>query len=87
MKGKVSMDHAQLGERYRDTLTRFEGFATCRTEYLYGCVRVGLEGVAAGKPELEYFDEQRLEGVAGEEVGTTARTGGDRPPPPSTGLR
>jgi len=45
-----------------------------RTEYLYGCVRVGLEG--ATKPgESVWFDEQRLT--------ETTNSGGDMPNPPS----
>ncbi len=52
----------RLGERYRDKLTGFVGTATARHEYLYGCVRVTLEGQSVDDkaPEELSFDEQRL---------------------------
>ncbi len=66
----------KLGEKYRDSITGFEGAAVSRTEYLYGCVRVGLEG--STKPgESFWFDEQRLTEF------TNATSGGDMPTPPS----
>ena len=66
----------ELGIQYVDSITGFEGVAVSRTEYLYGCVRVGLEGHI--KPgEVFWFDEQRLSSS------TTATTGGDMPSPPS----
>lgn len=49
-----------LGHSYEDTITGFVGVATARTEYLYGCVRVGLEGSVDDKPDEFWFDEQRL---------------------------
>ena len=81
--------HVQLGEKYRDTLTGYEGTATSRSEYLYGCVRVCLEGPDKdGKPDEYYFDEQRLVAVSTDQpVTTTATTGGSRRPTPRTGLR
>lgn len=76
---------AQLGNKYRDTLTGFEGTATGRTEYLYGCVRVLLEGAGSDrKPEDFWFDEQRLIEVGAERpVETNATSGGPSPAPPS----
>ena len=66
----------KLGKQYKDSISGFEGVAISRTEYLYGCVRVGLEGKA--KPgESLWFDEQRLTLV------TNATSGGDMPSPPS----
>jgi hypothetical protein len=53
----------ELGTRVKDKISGFEGIATGRTEYLYGCVRVLVEPerLEAGKPiEGEWFDEQRL---------------------------
>lgn len=65
-----------LGKQYTDSITGFVGVAVSRTEYLYGCVRVGLEG--AIKPgESFWFDEQRLTET------TNAISGGDMPNPPS----
>lgn len=75
---------AILGRRYKDNITGFEGTAVSRTEYLYGCVRVALEGLDGNKPYVEWFDEQRLIDVVTEEpVETTATTGGPHPTPPS----
>lgn len=53
----------QLGSKVRDSLTGFSGTAVSRTEFLYGCVRVGVEPDALhdGKPiDPHWFDEQRL---------------------------
>jgi hypothetical protein len=64
----------KLGEMYEDSVTGFKGVATGRTTYLYGCVRVGLEG--KDKPtEIIWFDEQRLTKY------TDATSGGDMPSP------
>ncbi len=83
------MEPIRLGEKYRDTITGFEGVATSRCEYLYGCVRVTLEGVSVdGKaPEELCFDEQRLVTLTGALPKATATSGGARPTPPRTGLR
>jgi hypothetical protein len=66
-----------LGTRYRDSITGFEGVATARYEFLYGCVRVLLEGTKDGKPAEYTFDEQRLTDVP------SATSGGPAPEPPS----
>ncbi len=76
-----------LGERYRDTITGFVGTATARTDYLYGCVRVVLEGPGKeGTPEEWVFDEQRLVTEEGSKPTATATTGGSRPRVPRIGL-
>jgi len=53
----------ELGKKYKDSLTGFEGIATARATYLYGCVRVLLEAKSKSnvKPEEYWFDEQRLD--------------------------
>lgn len=54
----------KLGSRVRDSLTGFSGVATSRTEYLYGCVHVGITPTELkdGSPvKSEWFDEQRCE--------------------------
>lgn len=69
----------QLGKVYRDSHTGFEGTATARTEFLYGCVRVMLEAPKLkddGTPKEAWFDEQRL--VAH----SPATSGGPREAPP-----
>ena len=74
----------ELGRRYRDTISGFEGVATGRYEYLYGCVRISLERGKDGDLKSEVFDEQRLVEVVSE--GTrrprpTATSGGPREAP------
>ena len=59
----------QLGTRVKDILTGLEGVAVARTEWLYGCTRIGIESVDLkkdGKPsDSMWFDEQRVEAVEG----------------------
>lgn len=53
----------KLGTRVRDTFTGFEGIAVSRTEWLYGCARIGIQPTVLkdGKPiDTEHFDEQRV---------------------------
>ncbi len=54
----------KLGNLVKDLLTGFTGIATSRTEYLYGCVHIGItsqdldkDGVPVG---VMNFDEQRV---------------------------
>ena len=74
----------KLGSKVKDSMTGFKGVAVSRTEYLYGCVSVGVQPrglTEKGKSqELEYFDEQRLEDESDAPVGGP----GDHPPPRST---
>jgi len=77
----------RLGKKYRDTISGYEGIAVTRVEYLYGCVRVGLEreGPEIKADEREQlFDEQRLvEAKTGRTPTPTATSGGPRPAPPA----
>ena len=53
----------ELGKKYKDSITGFEGIATARTEYMFGCVRILLEGKKLkpdGTSNELWFDEQRL---------------------------
>ncbi len=53
----------ELGKKYKDSITGFEGIATARTEYMFGCVNillVGKELKSDGTPNELWFDEQRL---------------------------
>jgi hypothetical protein len=55
---------AQLGDRVKCVITGFTGIVTCKTEWLNGCRRLGVqpEEVKDGKiPEPQYFDENQLE--------------------------
>ena len=68
-----------LGTLVTDSITGFSGVAVSRTEYLFGCVRVGVQPqqLKEGKMiEAEYIDEQRLDGTS------TLNTGGDGRVPP-----
>ena len=52
-----------LGSVVRDSITGFSGIAVARTEWLYGCSRIGVEPAELrdGKPiETQWFDEQRV---------------------------
>ncbi len=58
----------QLGNRVTDEFTGFEGIAVSRTEYLYGCVSIGVQPTPLAEKDgsytpaaIVYFDEQRLE--------------------------
>jgi hypothetical protein len=55
----------ELGSRVRDAITGFEGIATSRAEFLYGCVRYGIESESLDKDdkpmEAQFFDEYRIE--------------------------
>lgn len=79
---------AENPRTYRDSFTGYEGIATARSEFIFGCTRVLLERQGKdggqGEPHAEWFDEQRLvEVTSGEKVETRARTGGPQPTPPS----
>ena len=65
----------KMGQQVTDNITGFSGVAVARAEYLYGCVRVAVEGKE--KPgDAIWFDEQRLTGES------PAKSGGDMPSPP-----
>lgn len=54
----------KLGSKVKDSITGLTGIATSRTEYLYGCVHIGVTPTELkdGKPiESSWFDEQRIE--------------------------
>ena len=58
------MSKIELGMKVRDTITKFEGTAVSKHEYLYGCVRIGVQSdkMKDGKPvEAQCFDEPQLE--------------------------
>jgi hypothetical protein len=74
----------KLGSKVKDKYTGFTGIAVSRTEFLYGCTRIGIEPTALheGKPiESHYYDEQRVEVIEEAEpivtkAGSTAGPGG-----------
>lgn len=69
----------KLGQKVRDKITGFEGIAIARTEWLYSCVRLGVQGQKVKDdgtlPEAQWFDEPQLEPI--EEV--------ERPKPRTNG--
>lgn len=78
-----------LGDEVKDKITGLQGIAICRSDWLYGCVRIGVQPkeVKDGKPvETTYIDEDQLEVVMSREdtgfgyIGKIKRvvTGGDR---------
>lgn len=80
----------KLGSKVRDTISGYEGIATARTEYLYGCVRITIESqtLKDGKPvEAAWFDEQRVEvleeGAPVVQPTSSAKAGGPQNDPPS----
>lgn len=55
----------EVGARYRDTVSGWEGTATAVYFYMNGCVRVEIgANDKDGKPESFVFDEQQIELVA-----------------------
>lgn len=73
-----------LGERYRDTVTGYEGVATACCFYLHGCERVTLEQWIASEAQLKEltFDAPRLVHLPTEKPVKTRRTGGVKPAMP-----
>lgn len=82
-----------LGAVYKDIVTGFQGVATSKTEYLFACERVNLEGQNAEKrdsvfvdaPSLKFISPPAPEVVAATPEFQAARTGGARPAPPERG--
>ena len=56
----------ELGQRVRDTVSGFQGICINRTEWLNGCVRIGIqpEETRDGKAlDSSVFDEEQVEVV------------------------
>lgn len=71
----------KLGDKYRDTISGFEGVATARYEFVNGCVRYELERRMRPdekEPVVSVFDEQRLQAIDEKPIARTARAGGPR---------
>jgi hypothetical protein len=83
------MIHVELGRRYRDPISSWEGTATGIFTYLNGCRRVCISGVLNGQPKEFTFDEPQLElvpdAVVIEVQPVGSGRGGPRPNPPRTG--
>lgn len=73
----------ELGKKYRDKVSGYEGVATAVTEFLYACRRVTLDSFAEGEVKQFSFDEPQLEAVEAPQIERPrlSRTGGDRAMP------
>lgn len=75
----------KLGDKVKDIITGFEGIAVCRTDWLHGCTRFGVqpEKLHEGKPiDSVYFDEPQLMLLKSAKVPEGSHvTGGPRPTP------
>ena len=84
-------ERINLGDRVKDVYTGFEGIAVCRTLWLHGCDRIGIEPTKLDKDgkslPIESFDEPRLKLVKRMKVKDLSepkpqrKTGGPRPEP------
>jgi hypothetical protein len=75
---KESPVSIKLGDKVRDKISGLTGIAVCKTEWLYGCVRFGVQSpeIKDGRPvDSHYFDEPQLELVQDNEA-KPADTGG-----------
>jgi len=58
----------ELGSKVKDLVTGTEGIAVARTEWLYGCARIGVECQELAKDgklkEIGWYDEQRIEEIS-----------------------
>jgi len=83
---KVAKGSTVLGDRVKDRVTGFTGIVACRTEYLNGCIRIGVqhEKPVKGRPlDLEHFDEPQVQvTLKGKIKIGKQETGGPRPDPP-----
>lgn len=62
----------RLGSEVKDTLTGFRGIAVCRTTWLHGCARIGIQPQETkdGKVlEIEHLDEPRIKVIKEPEEG------------------
>lgn len=72
-----------LGNKYKDSVTGYEGLAVSRTEYINGCTQIGLQARIDkdGKvPKIQFFDEQDVDPESKAKVGGPATA----PPPRAT---
>jgi hypothetical protein len=70
----------KLGQKVKDKFTGFTGIVMGRTEYLYGCISIGIlpSKLKDGKPaDWVWIDEQRLTCLS------KAKAGGPQPEAPS----
>jgi hypothetical protein len=85
--GSTFSSQIVLGEKYRDTVSGYEGTATAVYFFLHACERVLLEQWNSANAELKElsFDAPRLVHVETKKEITSPRTGGFQPDPPPRG--
>jgi hypothetical protein len=67
----------EFGDKVRDEITGYEGVYVARTDWLYGCRRLGImRADKDGKPETEWFDEPQVSLVETKKKPRLAATGG-----------
>jgi len=75
----------ELGQKVKDLFTGFTGAVLARTEYLTGCVQYGVLPCKlkknGGRPDCEWFDEDRLVKMQGKICIKKSRDGGPCPTP------
>ena len=78
----------KLGSKVRDIYSGVSGLAVGRTEWLYGCARIGIEPSELKDglvQDAQWFDEQRIETVEGQmprhSAESSATTGGPQRDP------
>lgn len=59
-KGVMDEKKIKLGNKYRDTITGFEGTATGKHEYIHGCTRITLSALSGGDIKECSFDAPAL---------------------------
>jgi hypothetical protein len=77
-----------VGDSVKDTITGLTGIAVCRSEWLYGCIRVGVQPREANEgkvPEIVYVDEPQLKVVKRKLLKTYEDL--SEPPLPTSGYR
>jgi hypothetical protein len=76
-----------LGDEAQDPITGYKGVCICRTEWISGCTRIGLQapmGKDGKVPDPQHFDEPMLKVLKTQKFAPTAKdTGGPRPAPVS----
>lgn len=73
-----------LGQKVKDTITGMEGIAVCRTEWMNGCVRIGVQvqQLKDGVPvDVQYVDEPQLAVVEDTPAEEAKPAHGPRPDP------
>lgn len=74
----------KLGEKVKDSITGFSGVTIARTDWLYGCVRFGVQTseLHEGKPiDPVWFDEAQLVSIESGQSGSADTPAGPKSDP------